>query len=130
MTLVEINMRRASGILALRWDDGLQSELSAELLRTHSPSAEVQGHGGGPPVLVTGKKDVGFVRMDPVGNYGVKITFDDGHDSGIFSWDNLRQFAQNEEALWSAYLKRLETEGGSREATGVRLFSVKPDGDQ
>ena len=130
MTLTEINMRRSSGILAVRWKDGLNAELSAELLRTHSPSAEVQGHGAGPPVLVAGKKDVGFVRMDPVGNYGVKITFDDGHDSGIFSWQQLRQFAERQDELWQAYLDRLSREGATREDRGVRLLAVKPDYSQ
>jgi len=130
MTLTEINMRRGSGILAVRWEDGLNAELSAELLRTHSPSAEVQGHGAGPPVLVAGKKDVGFVRMDPVANYGVKITFDDGHDSGIFSWQQLRQFAERQDELWQAYLDRLSREGATREDSGVRLFAVKPDDSQ
>ena len=130
MTLTEINMRRGSGILAVRWEDGLNAELPAELLRTHSPSAEVQGHGAGPPVLVAGKKDVGFVRMDPVGNYGVKITFDDGHDSGIFSWQQLRQFAERQDELWQAYLDRLSREGATREDSGVRLFAVKPDDSQ
>ena len=130
MTLTEINMRRGSGILAVRWEDGLNAELPAELLRTHSPSAEVQGNGAGPPVLVAGKKDVGFVRMDPVGNYGVKITFDDGHDSGIFSWQQLRQFAERQDELWQAYLDRLSREGATREDSGVRLFAVKPDDSQ
>ena len=127
MNLTEIKMRRQSAVLAVTWDDGLSAELTAELLRTHSPSAEVQGHGDGPPLLVTGKKDVGLVRMDPVGNYGIKITFDDGHDSGIFTWKQLRVFAEQHDSLWQAYLERLEREGGQREASGVKLFSVKSD---
>ena len=122
--LTELTLRRGSGVLALAWADGIKSELSAEFLRVHSPSAEVQNHGG-PTVLVECKKEVGFVRMEPVGNYGAKIVFDDGHDSGIYSWDQLRRFAENQDSLWQEYLDRLQREGGKREADGVRLFSVK-----
>lgn len=126
MTLTEIKMRRASAVLELAWDDGLQATLSAEFLRTHSPSAEVQNHGG-PTILVDGKAGVGFVKMEPVGNYGVKITFDDGHDSGIFSWTLLRQQAEQHDTLWSEYLARLEREGKRREPGGVKLFSIKSE---
>lgn len=126
MTLTEIKMRRASGVLELAWDDGLTASLSAEFLRTHSPSAEVQNHGG-PTILVPGKAQVGFVKMEPVGNYGVKITFDDGHDSGIFSWALLRDHAEQHDQLWADYLARLEREGKSRQSDGVKLFSIKSD---
>ncbi len=124
--LVELTMRRASNVVEVRWDDGLQASLSAELLRTHSPSAEVQNHSG-PMILVTGKADVGLVKMEPVGNYAVKIVFDDGHDSGIFSWQVLRDFAENQESMWAAYLQRLQDQGASREGGGVKLFAVKSD---
>ncbi|MGB0964637.1 MAG: gamma-butyrobetaine hydroxylase-like domain-containing protein [Litorivicinus sp.] len=124
--LTQIKMRRASNLLELEFADGLSSALSAEFLRTHSPSAEVQNHGG-PMILVTGKADVGLVKMEPVGNYGVKIVFDDGHDSGIFSWQILRNYAENQDSLWQAYLQRLADEGGSRESGGVKLFAVKSD---
>lgn len=124
--ITELNMRRGSGILAVAWDDGLRAELTAEFLRVHSPSAEVQNHGG-PTILVPGKKDVGFVRMEPVGNYAAKIVFDDGHDSGIYSWVQLREFAEQHDVLWQAYLDRLDQEGAQRQASGVKLFSVKSE---
>lgn len=121
----KVRLRRGSGLLEVHWSDGVSASLSAEFLRVHSPSAEVQGHGGGPSLLVTGKSNVGFVKLEPVGHYAVKLVFDDGHDSGLFSFDRLRQFALNYNTLWQQYLDRLEREGGSRDPEGPKLFSVK-----
>jgi DUF971 family protein len=83
--------RNALGIL---FDDGVRANLTAEKLRTQSPSAEVQGHGGTQPPPVTGKEDVKIFRLEPVGNYAVRIVFDDGHDTGLYSWDYLRKLAE------------------------------------
>lgn len=124
--LTQVKMRRGSGLLELAWSDGVAGSLSAEFLRVHSPSAEVQGHGG-PSLLVTGKQSVGFVRLEPVGHYAVKLVFDDGHDSGLFNYDLLRQFVLKQDEIWQSYLERLAREGGSREPEGPRLFSVKSE---
>ncbi len=92
-----------------------------EFLRVHSPSAEVRGHGVGQEVLQTGKQDVSIVSLDPVGNYAVQPMFDDGHSSGIFSWDYLYELGQNQEDLWKAYLVKLDEAGASR---GFNAISV------
>lgn len=89
----ELRVNPRKDALAILFDDGARASLSAETLRTQSPSAEVQGHGGMRPPAVTGKEDVKISRLEPVGNYAVRIVFDDGHDSGLFSWDYLRKLA-------------------------------------
>ena len=86
-----------------------------ELLRVESPSAEVKGHGPGQEVLQIGKRDVGIVQLDAVGNYAVQPHFSDGHNTGIFSWDYLWYLAGNQEAIWQEYLSRLEAVGASRD---------------
>ena len=82
----------------------------------YSPSAEVRGHGAGQETLQTGKREVGLTALEPVGNYGVRPIFSDGHDSGIFTWDYLYHLASNCDALWEDYLRRLEAAGFTREA--------------
>ena len=89
----ELRVNSARNALSILFDDGAQATLGAETLRTQSPSAEVQGHGGVRPAPVTGKRDVKLTRLEPVGNYAVRIVFDDGHDSGLYSWDYLRKLA-------------------------------------
>jgi DUF971 family protein len=89
----ELRVNPRKDVLAIRFDDGAQANLTAEKLRTQSPSAEVQGHGGKRPAPVTDKEDVKISRLEPVGNYAVRIVFDDGHDSGLYSWDYLRKLA-------------------------------------
>jgi DUF971 family protein len=84
-------------------------------LRAFSPSAEVRGHGPGQEILQVGKKNVGIVAIDPVGNYAVKFRFSDGHDTGIYSWDYLHDLGVNQERLWAQYLARLAAAGASRE---------------
>ena len=97
--------------------------LPAEFLRTHSPSAEVRGHGKGQEVLVFGKIDVGISGIKPAGNYGLRITFDDGHDSGIFSWDYLAELGENQPTLWQTYIDKLENANKHRDPhTGVIQF--------
>ena len=89
------------------FDDGQSFALPAELLRVLSPSAEVQGHSEAQRVTVAGKKNVGIVRIEPVGNYAVRIVFDDGHDTGLFVWDYLRELGENRDARWQGYLNDL-----------------------
>ncbi|WP_166266323.1 gamma-butyrobetaine hydroxylase-like domain-containing protein [Marinobacter caseinilyticus] len=111
----DIRVRKQSRLLRLEYPDGVLHELPFELLRVYSPSAEVRGHGAGPGILQTGKKGVLITGADIVGNYALKLSFSDGHDSGLFSWEYLRQLGDAQTAYWQAYLQRLETEGGSRD---------------
>ena len=113
---VEIKLLQKSRILELNFPEGEKFSLSCEYLRVHSPSAEVKGHGGGEGILQVGKKDVNIIGIDPVGNYGLKFIFDDGHDSGIFTWDFLFDLGIGHEKNWQRYLERLEEAGMSREA--------------
>lgn len=107
-----IKLHKASKTLELHY--GAQHyTLSAEFLRVHSPSAEVQGHGN--PVLQYGKLQVGLTGVEPTGNYALKLIFDDGHDSGLYSWDYLYQLATRQEALWADYLQQLAAAGRSRD---------------
>jgi len=115
----EIKLLQKSKRLEISFDNGKQFSLSCEYLRVHSPSAEVQGHGG-PGVLQTGKKDVNIIAIETVGHYAIKIIFDDGHSSGIFSWGTLYDLGNHYDEYWHTYLKRLEQEGGSREPAANR----------
>src|SRR5690606_32715785 len=94
MQPTEIKLHKRSAMLELAWADGRRSELPAEFLRVYSPSAEVRGHGQGQEVLQTGKRRVGIRRLEPVGNYAVRLHFDDGHDTGIYSWEYLHELAE------------------------------------
>ncbi|NIR28014.1 MAG: DUF971 domain-containing protein [Gammaproteobacteria bacterium] len=109
-----IKYHRGARVLELVYPDGRQFELSAEFLRVHSPSAEVRGHGPGQEVLQVGKEDVAIERIEPVGNYAIRLYFDDGHHTGIYSWDELYRLGANKEALWSDYLDRLKRAGHQR----------------
>ena len=111
---VEIRLKRDERLLEIDYDDGRRFALPAELLRVESPSAEVQGHGEGKS-LVAGKRWVGIKEVQPVGNYAVRLLFDDGHDSGIYSWRYLRGLGENQAAIWADYLERLAAEGRDRE---------------
>ncbi|XYQ84624.1 gamma-butyrobetaine hydroxylase-like domain-containing protein [Pseudomonas syringae] len=108
-----IQLHKASKTLTLKYASGEEYQLSAELLRVHSPSAEVQGHGK--PVLQYGKLNVGLTKVEPAGQYALKLTFDDGHDSGLFTWEYLHELAVRQEALWADYLQELEKAGKSRD---------------
>lgn len=112
-----INLRTKSRLLAVRYDDGADFELSCEYLRVYSPSAEVQGHGPGQAVLQTGKENVVITGIEPVGNYGVKLVFDDGHNTGIYTWDYLYQLGKMKEQKWAAYLHALAGAGYTRKET-------------
>ncbi len=115
---VEIRVYRAERRLEIDFDDGSTFDLPAELLRVESPSAEVQGHGPGQKVIVAGKRHVGIEAVEPVGNYAVRIVFDDGHDTGIYAWDYLYDLGRRREEIWQAYLRALEARGLSRDPPG------------
>jgi DUF971 family protein len=108
-----INLHKASKTLKLTYGPGEVYELGAEFLRVHSPSAEVQGHGK--PVLQYGKLNVGLVGVEPAGQYALKLTFDDGHDSGLYTWDYLYELATRYDSLWQEYLDTLHAAGKSRD---------------
>ena len=102
----EIKLRRAARVLEVAFDDGSRFELPFEYLRVHSPSAEVKGHGPGQETLVLGKENVGVSQVEPVGQYAVKLVFDDGHDSGLYTWKYLYELGRDREANWTRYLER------------------------
>jgi DUF971 family protein len=110
-----ITLHRASHVLEVAFDDGATFRLPCEYLRTHSPSAEVQGHGPGQRVLQHGKRNVNIAEIVPVGHYGVLLKFDDGHETGIFSWRVLHELGTGQEANWRAYLDALEAAKLSRD---------------
>ncbi|MGH6748946.1 MAG: gamma-butyrobetaine hydroxylase-like domain-containing protein [Methyloceanibacter sp.] len=103
----EFKLSKDRRLLTVAFDDGVRAELPAELLRVLSPSAEVQGHSPEQRVTVPGKKNVGIVRVEPVGNYAVRIVFDDGHDTGLYVWAYLRELGEHKDARWSAYVQEL-----------------------
>jgi DUF971 family protein len=112
---VELRLKKAEKLLEVAYDDGSRFRLPAEYLRVESPSAEVQGHGPGQKTLVAGRAHVGIIALEPVGNYAVRITFDDLHDTGIYSWTYLYELGVEHEARWRAYLEGLAANGLSRE---------------
>jgi DUF971 family protein len=103
----ELRLDKDKRMLTVSFDDGQSYALPAELLRVLSPSAEVQGHSEAQRVTVAGKKNVRIVRIEPVGNYAARIVFDDGHDTGLFVWEYLRELGENQETRWQAYLADL-----------------------
>ena len=115
MTPTEIKLRKTSRLLVVEFDDGASFEYTFEYLRVHSPSAEVQGHGPGQARLQTGKEAVVITAVEPIGHYAVRLVFDDGHDSGLYTWANLRQLGENMDSNWQSYLDRLRAAGYARE---------------
>ncbi len=111
----EIRLHQASRALEIAYADGRSFRLPCEFLRVYSPSAEVRGHGPGQEVLQTGKKDIAITKIEPVGNYAVQLTFSDGHDTGIYSWDLLYEYGARQDEMWQNYLQRLKEAGASRE---------------
>jgi DUF971 family protein len=101
--------------LDVDFDDGRSFALPAELLRVESPSAEVRGHGGSQKAIVGGKQNVGIERIEAVGNYAARLVFDDGHDSGLYTWRYLRELGETQDTVWAAYLKALAAKGLGRE---------------
>ena len=112
---VELRLKKAEKRLEIDFEDGKRISLPAELLRIESPSAEVKGHGPGEKKLIVGRRHVGIMALEPVGNYAVRIVFDDLHDTGIYSWRYLYELGENQDGLWQAYLAAVEAAGLSRD---------------
>ena len=117
---LEIRVRRASRRLEVDFEGGLNFRYPAEYLRVESPSAEVQGHSPDQRVTVAGKSEVGIDTVDPIGHYAVRVLFDDGHDTGIYTWDYLFQLGQEQDERWRRYLDELAVKGLSRDPRPVR----------
>jgi DUF971 family protein len=117
---VEITLRRSARLLVVSFADGRRFELPAEYLRVFSPSAEVRGHASGEGVLVTEKAEVNIERVEPVGRYAVRLVFDDGHATGLFTWPILYELGAEHEKKWQRYLERLAQAGASRSGTTKR----------
>ena len=113
----DILLHQRSRVLEVAVDDGVRYKLSCEYLRVHSPSAEVRGHGPGQGVLQLGKEGVSITQIEPVGNYAVKLVFDDGHDTGLYTWDYLYKLGNEFEHNWQVYLEALAEAGHARQAT-------------
>ena len=111
---VEIRLAKSKNVLHVKFDNGKSFSLSAELLRVESPSAEVQGHGSGQKTTPVGKRDILISSIEPVGNYAIRISFSDGHNTGIFSWNTLYDYGLRCDELMTNYLSRLKSEGTSR----------------
>ena len=110
----EITLHQQSRVLELAFDDGARYKLPFEFLRVFSPSAEVRGHGPGQETLQVGKRDVILVDIEPAGNYALKLVFNDGHDSGLYTWEYLHELGQYQDAMWHDYLGKLEAAGANR----------------
>lgn len=114
----DIKLHQKSRILEIAFDDGSHFKLPCEYLRVYSPSAEVRGHGPGQGVLQVGKENVNIEKIEPVGQYAICLHFDDGHSTGIYSWEWLYQLGMDQEQLWKEYLERLEKAGYQRKPAG------------
>ncbi|MDC1171360.1 DUF971 domain-containing protein [Alphaproteobacteria bacterium] len=112
---LEIRIKSKEKALEIDFDNGESFIIKAELLRVESPSAEIQGHGSGQKVTLAGRRHVGILSVEPVGNYAIKISFDDMHDTGIYSWQYLYDLGANQNDLWHDYLSRVEELGFSRD---------------
>ena len=122
----KIKLHKSTGDLEIAFPDRAGFTLSSEYLRVMSPSAEVKGHGPGQEILQDGKKNVRIQSLEKSGNYAIRITFDDGHDTGIYSWDYLADLHENREKYWDDYLQRLRKEGKSRDpdVQVVKIFDL------
>lgn len=125
MTPSKIHLHKKSGILDIHFGSAHYA-LPAEFLRVHSPSAEVKGHAGAGGQLPYGKKSVGIISIQPSGNYAVKIAFDDGHNSGLYTWNYLKTLCENQDTLWHEYIDQLHEQGLSREGEAQVLQFVPP----
>lgn len=114
--VTQLKYHRQSKSLSVSFADGTAADLSCEYLRVFSPSAEVRGHGLPEPILIAGKQDVAIQSIEPVGHYAVKLVFDDGHDSGLYSWEVLYDLTLNQQQNWQHYLARLQHSNLSRKA--------------
>ena len=126
MTPSKIRLDKEGGSLSLEYSDGSHFTLTGEYLRVHSPSAEVRGHGKGQEILQEGKKEVKVSHLESSGNYAIQITFNDGHDSGIYSWDYLFDLATSHSTYWQKYLAALHDAGKQREANVQVVQLVDP----
>ena len=111
----DIRLHQASKVLEITFEDGQSFKLSCEYLRVFSPSAEVRGHGPGQEVLQIGKQNVNITAIEPIGNYAVRLVFDDGHDTGLYAWDYLYELGAEQEHNWQVYLERLQQAGQARQ---------------
>lgn len=116
----DIRLHQKSRVLEVIFDNGAEFQLPCEFLRVYSPSAEVRGHGPGQETLQIGKETVNITSVEPVGAYAVRLNFDDGHNTGLFTWDYLYRIGQNQAAMWQEYLQRLSAAGHERK---------QPEGD-
>ena len=121
----DIKLHQKSKYLEIRFDNGEQFELSCEYLRVYSQSAEVTGHGPGQEVLQLDKQDVNIEAITPVGNYAIKLHFDDGHDTGIYTWERLYELGKNQEAYWVDYLRRVMRAGHTHPDLEQRKQAIK-----
>ena len=122
----DIKLHKESATLELVYGDKACNTFSAEFLRVHSPSAEVRGHGKGQEILQKGKRQVKIVNIESVGNYAIKLSFSDGHDTGIYSWIYLQELASEHDALWDHYLMKLDAVKASREPLpeGAQVINI------
>ncbi len=111
---LEIKLRKTSRLLAVVFDDGKSFDLPFEYLRVYSPSAEVTGHSAGQGVLQTGKENVQIAKIEPIGHYAVRLVFDDGHDTGLYTWKYLYELGDQHQEKWQSYLDRLKAAGYAR----------------
>jgi DUF971 family protein len=124
--VTSLTLRTTSRVLEVGFADGRKAGLPFEYLRVFSPSAELWGHGRSEPMLVGGKRNVSVLRVEPVGRYAVKLVFDDGHDSGLFSWDVLDRLARDHATNWARYEARLADAGMSRDRDVISLKALGP----
>src|ERR1700682_3044096 len=122
---IEIKLHQKSRVLEISFADGKTFPLPCEFLRVYSPSAEGRGHGRGQEVLQAGKKNVEITHIEPMGSYAIQLTFSDGHDTGIYSWELLYDYGLHQEQMWQHFFKRLEEAGANREA-GSAPFEQRP----
>ncbi len=115
MIPTEITLHQQSRVLEIAFDDGARFNLPFEYLRVYSPSAEVRGHGPGQEVLQVGKRNVMLTGIEPAGSYAVQLTFDDGHDSGLYTWEYLYELGKHQDGMWQDYLDRLAAANASRD---------------
>ena len=118
-TPTALTVNSQSRMLEIAFSDGAAFRIPFELMRIYSPSAEVQGHGPGQEILQTGKREVGIIELEPIGNYAVKPVFSDGHESGLFTWDYLYHLGADQSSLWDEYQRRLQAAGVERDAPMV-----------
>ena len=126
MTPTEITLHQQTKALEIAFDDGARFKFPFEFLRVFSPSAEVRGHGPGQETLQEGKRDVILTDIEPAGSYAMKLTFNDGHDSGLYTWEYIRELGQYQDAMWHDYLTKLEEAGGSREHGEMQPIAETP----